>query len=119
MVSAPEYCERILRHHWQNYPRKGLVVERIALALGNNLITSNGKHWDVQRRVIQQAFTKTATGGLTNIIASVNVELLEKWKRAAEGGETVNVSKDISFMVLKITLISVFGDDYGARCATF
>jgi hypothetical protein len=23
VVSAPEYCERILRRNWQNYPRKG------------------------------------------------------------------------------------------------
>ena len=119
VVSAPEYCERILRHNWQNYPRKGLVVERIALALGNNLITSNGKQWVSQRRMIQQAFTKTATGGLTNVIAGVNVELLEKWMRAAKGGETVNVSKDVSFMVLRITLISIFGDDYETAAPHF
>lgn len=52
VISAPEYCERILRHNWRNYLRKGLVVQRIALALGNNLITSNGEAWSSQRRMI-------------------------------------------------------------------
>jgi len=42
VVSDPEYCEQILRTNWLNYPRKGLVVQRIALALGHNLITNNG-----------------------------------------------------------------------------
>jgi hypothetical protein len=42
VVSAPEYCERILRWNWQNYPRQGQVVKRITLVLGNGLIASNG-----------------------------------------------------------------------------
>ena len=41
IVSAPKFCDHILRRNWLNYPRKGLVGQRIALALGNNLITSN------------------------------------------------------------------------------
>lgn len=52
VVSAPEYCERILRRNWRNYPRAGLVVKRIALLLGNGLIASNGDFWASQRRMI-------------------------------------------------------------------
>src|SRR5271165_5805223 len=72
VVSAPEYCEHILRRNWVNYPRKGLVVQRIALALGNNLITSNGESWASQRRMTQPAFTKSAIGRLNDMIAGVN-----------------------------------------------
>lgn len=112
VVSSPEYCEYILRRNWQNYPRKGLVVQRIGLALGKNLITSNGESWSSQRRMIQPAFTKRAIGGLGNMIACVNAELLDEWRKAARLGRTVNVTKDVSLMVLKITLMSIFGDDY-------
>jgi cytochrome P450 len=100
VVSAPEYCERILRWNWQNYPRKGQVVKRIALLLGNGLIASNGEFWASQRRMIQPAFSKNSIGALTNIITSVNAELLEKWKLAAKRREMVNVTQDVSFMVL-------------------
>ena len=31
VISAPEYCEYILRRNWQNYLRKGLVVRRIGI----------------------------------------------------------------------------------------
>jgi enediyne biosynthesis protein E7 len=112
VVSAPEYCDYILRRNWLNYPRKGLVVQRIALALGNNLITSNGQSWVSQRRMIQPAFTKSAIGRMSAMMAGVNAELLQQWRAAAERRETVNVTRDISLMVLKITLMSIFGDDY-------
>lgn len=112
VVNAPEYCEHILRSNWQNYPRKGLVVRRIALALGNNLITSNGESWLRQRRMIQPAFTKSTIDRLIEMISDVNAELLQEWKDAAKQGAAVNVTRDVSFMVLKITLISIFGEDY-------
>jgi cytochrome P450 len=119
VVSNPEYCERILRWNWQNYLRKGQVVSRIALLLGNGLIASNGEFWASQRRMIQPAFSKTSISGLTSLITSVNAELLEQWKLAASRGATVNVTHDVSFMVLKLTLMAIFGDDYGAIAPHF
>jgi cytochrome P450 len=112
VVSAPEYCERILRWNWRNYERKGQVVKRIALLLGNGLIASNGAFWASQRRMIQPAFSKTSIGGLIDLFTRVNLELLSKWKQAAKCRETVNVTRDVSFMVLKLTLLAIFGDDY-------
>ena len=112
VVSSPEYCERILRRNWQNYSRSGQVVKRIALLLGNGLIASNGDFWANQRRMIQPAFTKSSIGGLIEMMVSVNRDLLDRWKLAAQRGEAVNVTHDVSFMVLKITLLAIFGDDY-------
>jgi cytochrome P450 len=112
VVSAPAYCERILRSNWQNYPRKGQVVKRIALLLGNGLISSNGEFWKGQRQMIQPAFSKSSIAGFVNVIASANLELLDKWKRAAQCCEKVNVTQGVSHLVLKITLTAIFGDDY-------
>jgi cytochrome P450 len=119
VISAPEYCEHVLRGNWLNYPRKGLVVQRIALALGNNLITSNGESWASQRRMIQPAFAKSAIGRWNAMMAGVNAELLQQWKAAATRQETVNVTRDVSLMVLKITLMSIFGDDYETAAPRF
>ena len=84
VVSEPNYVEHILRTHWTNYLRKGLVVQRISLALGNNLITSNGKSWASHRRMLQAAFTKPAIARFSDTMAAVNRELLEEWTQAAE-----------------------------------
>src|SRR5260370_13356261 len=68
VVSAPEYCERILRRNWQNYARKGQVVKRIALLLGNGLIASNGEFWASQRRMIQPELSKNSIVRVTTLI---------------------------------------------------
>lgn len=112
VVSSPEYCARILRWNWQNYARKGQVVKRIALLLGNGLIASNGDFWVSQRRMIQPLFARNSIAGLANLITRVSAELLGKWKRAAEAREAVNVTHDVSCMVLKLMLLAIFGDDY-------
>ena len=119
VISNPEYCERILRWNWRNYPRKGHVVRRIALLLGNGLVASNGDFWASQRRMIQPAFSRNSIARLHGVIASVNEELLGKWKLAAERREAVNVTHDVSFMVLKLTLIAIFGDDYATVAPYF
>jgi cytochrome P450 len=71
-------------------------VQRIALALGNSLITSNGESWAKHRRMIQPAFTKSVIGRMTAMTAGVNAELLQQWRAAAERRETVNVTRDVT-----------------------
>jgi cytochrome P450 len=112
VVSNPEHCERVLRRNWRNYARSGQVVKRIALLLGNGLISSNGEFWASQRRMVQPSFTKSSVGGFAGMMRQANTELLEQWIAAARTGQTVNVTRDVSAMVLKITLLSIFGDDY-------
>lgn len=114
VVSDPAYVDHVLRGNWQNYARRGQVVKRISLLLGNGLIGSNGSFWASQRRMIQPAFTRTAVAGLFDIIQHVNDGLLTRWKRAALERTTVNVTRDVSTAVLKITLLCIFGDDYDA-----
>jgi cytochrome P450 len=89
------------------------------LLLGNGLIASNGEFWKGQRRMIQPAFSKNSIAGFANVIASANFELLAQWKGAAARRETVNVTHDVSRLVLKITLTAIFGDDYATVAPHF
>ena len=95
VISNPEYCEQILRWNWRNYERKGQIVKRIALLLGNGLIASNGEFWASHRRMIQPAFSKQSISGLTGMITRINAELLDAWRQAADRQATVNVTHDL------------------------
>jgi cytochrome P450 len=112
VINAPEYAEHVLLRNWQNFLRKGQAVKRIALSLGNGLISSNGPLWVKQRRMIQPAFTREAVAAMRDAIIRPNVALREKWKHAARSGSTVNVTQDVSSTVLEVTLLAIFGDDY-------
>jgi cytochrome P450 len=111
VVSDPEYVDHILRINWQNYV-KGQAIKRVGLLLGNGLMVSEGEFWKSQRRMVQPAFHHQAVRALINVIASANLALLQEWSRAAEEKKTVNITSDISRMVLKVVLISIFGNDY-------
>jgi len=112
VISAPEYAEYVLLRNWENFPRAGPVIKRIALSLGNGLMSSNGPLWVRQRRMIQPAFTREAVGELCGTFVKVNVALLEKWKQAARCGASVDVTQDVSTTVLDVMLFVIFGDDY-------
>ncbi|MGH8218522.1 MAG: cytochrome P450 [Steroidobacteraceae bacterium] len=112
VISSPEYVEQVLLRNWQNYPRSGHAVKRIALSLGNGLISSNGSRWARQRRMIQPAFTRNAVAAHIEVMANVSRKLLKQWTQSADCGESVNVTKYVSLTVLEVTLRCLFGHDY-------
>jgi cytochrome P450 len=111
VLTGPQYVEHVLLKKWQNYP-KGQAIKRIALLLGNGLMVSKGEFWTRQRRMMQPAFNRSALGALVGVITVANAGLLEKWERAANAKASVNVTRDVSLMILDIVLKSIFGDDY-------
>jgi cytochrome P450 len=112
VASSPAYAEHVLLKNWQNYLRKGQAVKRIALTLGNGLISSNGEFWANQRRMIQPAFNRGAVSAHAETMTKPAIALRDKWKQAAQRQESVNVTRDVSLTVLEITLRALFGDDY-------
>jgi cytochrome P450 len=111
VVRDPRYARHVLRENWQNYA-KGQAIKRVALLLGNGLMASEGEFWKTQRRMIQPAFHRKAIGALTKVITTCNVALLRRWEQAAHEKVSVNVTRDVSCMVLEVVLISIFGADY-------
>jgi cytochrome P450 len=118
VIRAPEYAQHVLRKNWQNYT-KGQAIKRVALLLGNGLMVSEGGFWKSQRRMIQPAFHRNAIGALANVITAANVALLKRWEQAAQKNESINVTRDISLMVLEVVLIAIFGLDYECVAAHF
>lgn len=118
VVSAPDLVEHVLLRNWRNYP-KGRAIKRIALLLGNGLMVSKGDLWIRQRRMIQPAFSRSALAGLVDVVTAANAELLGRWRRAAEAGTPVNVTRDVSLAILDIVLKSIFGEDYAEVAPEF
>jgi cytochrome P450 len=69
--------------------------------------------------MIQPAFSKQSISGLIGMITRINGELLDAWRQSADRQATVNVTHDLSVMVLKATLTAIFGDDTEAVAPHF
>jgi cytochrome P450 len=106
-----DHVQHVLRENWQNYT-KGLLFKRVALLLGNGIVVSGGKLWKTQRRMIQPAFHRKAIGELTEIIRRSNLAQLRRWEQAARKELSINLTRDISGLVLEVTLTAIFGSDY-------
>jgi len=112
VINSPEAADHVLLRNWRNYPRKGQAVKRIALSLGNGLISSNGDVWARQRRMIQPAFRRESIRAFFDAFLRVTNALLAKWESAARLGASVDVTLDVSLAVLEATLVAIFGSDY-------
>ncbi|MGB8095576.1 MAG: cytochrome P450, partial [Terracidiphilus sp.] len=118
VVSDPDLADYVLRQNWQNY-KKGQAIKRIGFLLGNGLMVSEGELWKRQRRMIQPAFHDKTLATLMAVIVAENLALLNQWEQAARGKQSVNITRSISSSILKITLTSIFGDDYEQVAAKF
>ena len=107
----PRHAQHVLRDNCRNYV-KGQAIKRVALLLGSGLMVSEGELWKTQRRMIQPAFHRTAIEALSKVVTASNVALLRKWEEAAYEKVSVNLTRDVSGMVLEVMLISIFGADY-------
>jgi cytochrome P450 len=110
-IRDPQHAQHVLRENCHNYV-KGQAIKRIAFLLGNGLMVSEGEFWKTQRRLIQPAFHRSAIDALGKVFTESNLTLLERWEAAARKKVSVNVTRDVSGMVLEVVLKSVFGDDY-------
>ncbi|MEO6456240.1 MAG: cytochrome P450 [Ginsengibacter sp.] len=69
--SNPKFIQHVLKTNYENYHKSDIQLKRMGQFLGNGLLTSHGKYWLTQRRLIQQAFHKDQLAALIFIMQEV------------------------------------------------
>ena len=110
VLSHPDHVRHVLVDQHANFT-KGIGIERVAILLGNGLMTSEGDEWRTQRRLVQPSFHRTVIATWMPHIHAANERLADRWAAAAHSGSTVNVTQDMSEVTLDVVLRALFGDD--------
>lgn len=110
VIHAAEDVRRVLVTNRRNYV-KGVGFDRVRILLGDGLITSDGELWARQRAMLQPMFHRRVLAQFAQAIATANDALLARWEAAADRGEAVNVTEDMSAMTLDIVLRAILGRD--------
>jgi cytochrome P450 len=110
VLSHPDHVRHVLVDRSANFT-KGIGIERVAILLGNGLMTSEGEAWRVQRKLVQPSFHRSVIATWTPHLHAANEALAMKWARAAAEGTDVNVTQDMSEVTLEVVLRALFGAD--------
>ena len=110
VLSHPDHVRHVLVDHHANF-RKGIGIERVAILLGNGIMTSEGEHWRVQRKMLQPSFHRKIVATWMPHIHDATRKLADRWQRAGARGEPINVTQDMSEATLDVILLALFGED--------
>jgi len=110
VVNHPADVKRVLLTNHRNYT-KGEGMDRVKILLGNGIMTSEGDFWRRQRRMMQPAFHRRVLDRFSRLIHDVNDRFAQRWAAKSAAGEPINVTDDVSELILEIVLKSIFGTD--------
>ena len=113
IVYDPDHVQHILQKNNKNY-YKGRAYDQLKPLLGNGLLTNKGESWIKQRRLMQPAFHRERLTSFANIMTEECQAILDRWKLLPEGS-TINLSKDMMEMTLKIICRTMFTADVATQ----
>jgi len=109
VLSHPEHVRHVLVDRHASFT-KGIGIERVAILLGNGLMTSEGDHWRAQRKMVQPSFHRKVLATWMPHIHAATGRLARRWESAARTGTPVNVTQDMSEATLDLVLRALFGE---------
>jgi cytochrome P450 len=108
LINEPRYIQHILQDNYQNYRKGYEVVESL---LGKGLVSSDGAHWQRQRRLMQPAFHRRKLEGFATTITDATGVMLRSWKAYADRGEALDVAGEMTKLTLGVILETMFSTD--------
>jgi len=114
LFTRPEHVRYVLQENNRNY-RKGDIVGKMKVVLGEGLFTSDGEFWRRQRRLAQPAFHRQRIQGFAELMTDAADKSLDTWRGRALAGEPIDVMAEMSALTLAVVGRALFGVDLSDR----
>ena len=109
-IVQPEYIRHVLVQNVDNYP-KGFSHDKLRLALGNGVLTSESPLWDRQRRLMQPTYTPRAVAQFADIMVDSTNQMMERWDREHRGGDMLTINLEMMRLAMSVISRSMFSID--------
>jgi cytochrome P450 len=100
IFNHPSYAKHVLADNADNY-RKGIGLVHARRALGDGLLTSEGKLWREQRKVIQPAFQSRRIAQQADAVAAEGARLVDRL-RGRVGAGPVRLVDELTSLTLGV-----------------
>jgi cytochrome P450 len=111
LLNRPDYAKHVLQTNHKNYSKDNLILNRLKLALGKGLVTSEGELWFNQRRLMQPVFHKNCVVEFSTLITNSVLEMFDDWNYRFRNDIPLDVTRAMRKLSLKIVGKSLFNFD--------
>jgi len=101
----------VLRERPQRFRRLRSIESVLTELGGNGLFSAEGAAWLPQRRLIMQALATPHFRGFFPALQAITERLRRRWQRAAERGETLQMTHELTRYTVDVTSALAFGED--------
>ncbi|MCB9008361.1 MAG: cytochrome P450 [Ardenticatenaceae bacterium] len=101
-LNHPDLIEHVLVTNQRNYSKNTVQYNTLANITGNGLLTSDGRFWRRQRRMIQPAFHRQRVLGWGETMVTISQNMLRVWHTFAQTGQPIDVDDAMMTLTLEI-----------------
>lgn len=112
LVIHPEHVRHILVTNRKNYEKLESYDVVRKFLVGDGLLTSRGKLWQRQRRLMAPFFTPRNIMDYYPVFLKDGQALTQRWEKLAAAGQEVEMSEEMMRVTAAIILHSMFGSEY-------
>ena len=112
-INDADLIKEILKGSTTTFNKKSKFYQRFINIARNGLITSEGKHWNKQRRLLNPFFTQRSLKIIFSDIVKSNDQLNARWNENYLNGEPFDISQEIFRLALNVVGRSLFGRELG------
>lgn len=110
-LNHPDLIEHILVTNQRNYSKNTVQYNTLAKITGRGLLTSDGRFWRRQRRMIQPAFHRQKVLDWGQIMMAATQKMLQKWVLCAQSGRPLDIDEEMMAVTLEIIGQALLGID--------
>lgn len=116
-LNHPALVEHVLVTNQRNYSKNTVQYNTLAKITGRGLLTSDGRFWRRQRRMIQPAFHRQKVLGWGQTMLTATHKMLQKWEGAGQSSQTLDIDEEMMAVTLEIIGQALLGINLEADAA--
>lgn len=113
-LNHPELIEHVLVTNQRNYSKNTVQYNTLAKITGRGLLTSDGRFWRRQRRMIQPAFHRQKVLGWGETMIKATQNMLGNWEKAAQANQPLDIDEEMMAVTLNVVGEALLGLDLQA-----
>ena len=117
LVHEPSAIRHVLLDNAANYRKDHLQRRVLSAGLSEGLLSAEGEHWRLQRRVLAPMFARKTVMDFAAAMMAAALVLISRWSGLGDGA-AVDVAAEMARVTLEVLERTIFSDGFGSDAET-